>query len=514
MAIKADSIQFGPFLSGVDYSQPVEDIPEDGISSMENVHIGPAGQAQKRSGYQSYESESAIGGAPTVTCCGEFRDPSDSSTTVFIAAGAVFYEYSSGWVDRTGGMTITAGDDNTFEWVRAFDIIVLTNGTDAPLKWTGAGDNLALLDVDSQFTTAQHVAFWDNRCWMGNTSAAVDRLSYSDIGDNKTWGATNFYNFGSPIIGMMPMQNKLVVHTEDGIWTLIGTANAQIPYQQQQVTGVDPNVPLMGVARSGRSIVTIPGNKQMMVADDGIYTWNGGEEVEKASYQLDEGYWDQMDRDRLPNTFAVYYSKRNEVWFWVPYITSGTTQTNMNHIIIYNTRHDMWFGPYTSTATAFERNCAAIIGREPHAGDFSGYLWDHITATYNDNGSAIQAYFVTSALAPAGSETDCRWLWAKTYYDTLGAYNVTVRQESQGVGVNSGILSTIGQGGTLDSFELDVDTLGTVRMISADLDLRGYDPHSSLQFTNNNTDERFRIRRTHLQYKVIGKKRKRRAGVE
>jgi len=50
-------------------------------------------------------------------------------------------------------------------------------------------------------------------------------------------------------------------------------------------------------------------------------------------------------------------------------------------------------------------------------------------------------------------------------------------------------------------------------MVSADLDMSGYDPHSSLQFTNNNNNETFRIRHTHLQYLPIGRMRKSKAGV-
>jgi hypothetical protein len=112
-----------------------------------------------------------------------------------------------------------------------------------------------------------------------------------------------------------------------------------------------------------------------------------------------------------------------------------------------------------------------------------------------------------------GGDVDLRWLYARTYYDALGAYTLSVQQESQGVGGNVGTLTTTGGGGVMNSFTLDTDAVGTKRMVSKDLDLKGYDPHSSLRFTNNTKDEPYRIRRTHLQYKVIGRQRKPRAGV-
>jgi len=50
-------------------------------------------------------------------------------------------------------------------------------------------------------------------------------------------------------------------------------------------------------------------------------------------------------------------------------------------------------------------------------------------------------------------------------------------------------------------------------MVSKDIDLSGYDPHSSLKFTNNEKNEPYRVRRTLLQAKVLGLHRKPKAGV-
>ena len=249
--------------------------------------------------------------------------------------------------------------------------------------------------------------------------------------------------------------------------------------------------------------------------------WAGGDTIDKVSYALDEGYWDNLVASRLPECFAIYWATEDEVWFWFPY---GTGQTKSNDIMVLSTKHRYqdastgevrmaWYGPYRN-GTSFERNCAAIINNKPHAGDYDGIVFDHAPAnTFNDASSAYDANFMTSALAPLGADVDLRWLYAKTYFDALGAYTMTVEQESQGVGVHSGTLQTITGGGALDSFVLDTDALGTVRMVSKDTDLRGYDPHSSLTFVNNNANEPFRIRRTHLQFKVIGRHRKQKAGV-
>jgi len=518
MAINAETIKYGPWNQGVRYDLPPEDITPNGLRKMTNTRLNAAAAVERRLGTASYQSASAISGTPTFTAIGEFQIPG-STAKVFAVAGDKFYEYSSGWVDRSGSVTITAADDNTFEWVRSFDKLILTNGVNGPIKWTGSG-NATDLDVDSRFTTAQHVGYWDNRVWLGNTNANSDRMWYSDAGNPETWGSTAFYNFGAPINAIVPTQNALSVHTEDAIYTLIPTGNATIPYQQQQRTSSDPRNPQRGGTISGRAVVVLPGNIQVFPLEDGVYMWGGGDTIDKVSYGLDEGYWDSLVTSRLAESFAIYWATEDEVWFFLPY---GTGQTKFNHIMVLSTKHLFqdastgetrmaWYGPYKN-GSSFERDCAAIIDNKPHAGGYDGIVYDHAPAnTYNDAGSAYDSQFETSALAPFGSDVDLRWLYAKTYFDALGKYTLTVDQESQGVGVHSGTLETITGGGALDSFTLGTDALGTVRMVSKDTDLRGYDPHSSLTFTNNIINEPYRVRRTHLQYKVIGRHRKQKAG--
>lgn len=177
MAIDGSSIVHGPWTAGAVYNLPPENLEEDQCADTINTRIGHAGECEKRQGTVNYKSvRHNIGSDPNVMLCGQYRE-SATSSPVFKSVGAVFYEFTSGaWADRTGGQTITA--DKPFEFVGANGTLVITNGTDPMLKWAGAGNNLTLLDVDSRFTTADHVAFWDNRLWLGNTNANIDRLWY------------------------------------------------------------------------------------------------------------------------------------------------------------------------------------------------------------------------------------------------------------------------------------------------------------------------------------------------
>ena len=515
MAIRqSDSIQYGPFLDGVFYDRDEEDVTEAGISSMQNMRVEAGGAVETRRGTASYKSAANIASDPTLTMCCEFTVP-PATTYVVIVAGSAIYKYASGWSAITGSVSITAADDNTFEWADSNGVLYATNGVNAPWKWTGTSTAAVVpSSTTDQVGTAQHIAFWDNRLWYGNEGTNYDRLWYSNIGDSDTIGASQFYNIGYQITGLVPMQNSLTVHTDHGIHTLVPTGNATIPYQLQKRTGEG--------TVSGRAIVRLPRNRQMFIRNDGIYMWEGGDDIEKKTYNFDLGYWPDLIKSRFSQTFGLYFPEENEAWFWVPY---GTGQTNMNHILVYSDRFDMWYGPYNGTGSYFTRNCAALIDDKPHAGTLNGSgsvggtLEDHWAQdVWNDDdnssdGTLINQYFVTGAPAPDGSDQRVRWRYARTYFDATGDFNVSVTQESSGLSGTIEILNVKGGGFALNNDELDEANLGTVRMLSKDTDLTEYDPHTSLKFSNAVLNNFFRIRRTHPVFSKIGRKRKPKPGV-
>lgn len=515
MPIDGQAIIHGPWTGGTIYNLPPEELEPEQCTDTINVRIGQAGQAEKRRGSINYKSvRHEISGGPNTMVCGQYRE-SSTSLPVFKSAGDKFYEYVGGgtpWADRTGSVTITA--DKPFEWVGANGTLILTNGNNGPLKWAGAGNNLDALDVDSRFNTAYRVAFWDNRLWMGNTNAQKDRLWHSDLADLETWGATSFYNLGSEITGLMPIADALAIHTADGIHTLTPTGNATIPYQLQQQT--------QQAALSGRSILTVPGNRQFFVMAEGIYEWDGANEIRKVSIPLDgespNGYWRHLNESQLDSTFAVYYRIKNELWFWLPY---GSSQTNMNDIMVYNAEQETWHGPFrgNSGTTYYTRACAALIDAKPQAGDFLGELVDHDPEdTYTDvntaTTAAIRAQFTTSAQAPEGVESRLKWLFARSYFDGVGDFNCSLVQLSSGIAGTTDTVNMGTAGFILDTSKLDLTALGTVRVQAADSELSGFDPHSSVTVRQNVSGEFFRYRRLAQIYQEIGIKRKRKAGVE
>jgi hypothetical protein len=416
------ALQLGPWPGGVRYDLPTEDVAAHEVSDMQNVRIGTGGQLETRPGTASYGSAAAIAGAPTGTMVAQFNA---TATTSFVAEvfGAAIYKNVAGTRTAiTAALTVTAGDDYTWEWADCNGKIAAVNGQDTDgWVWTGTG-NATLLDDDARFTKGRHIAWFDNRLWIGNVNGATYQLWYSDTADIATWGATSYFNFGGVITGLVPAYNALIVHTTDGIYTLSPTGNATTPYHPDHRTeqaGID-----------GRSCISLPDDSQLMLTREGVYVWTGGGELEKVSYALDGRYWDGLNADRLFKAFAVRVPKRGCVWFFLPY---GATQTEMNSVMIYNYERrteingrnvGTWYGPYNG----WERNAAALINDQPHAVDFDGYLWDHDADEYSDGGAAITQFAETGAPAPYGSHVSVAWAFARHYYNATGDYDLDVTQ--------------------------------------------------------------------------------------
>lgn len=488
MPLAADSIQLGPWHGGVRYDIPVEEVTANELSNTVNVRIGTGGQVESRLGTLSYKAASAIGSTPTLTLAAEFV-VNATTTEVVIVAGTAIYKYSSGWSAITGSVTATAGDDNTWESANANGVLVATNGVDTNAwKWTGTG-NASDLDDDARFAKGKHIAWFDNRLWIGNVNGATNQVWYSDTADIETWGATSFFNFGGIVQGIVPSQNSLAVHTSEGMYTLQATGDSTVPYRANKRT--------VEAGLAGRSIVALPGDRQLMVRKDGIYSWQGGSDLAKISYQLDDGYWDDLNVARLTQSFALYHPRENEVWFALPH---GASQTNMNHIMVYNINLDRWHGPYSG----WERNCMALIDDKPHAGDFGGLLWDHETGD-DDNGTAIRSILETGAVPPVGPDVKVKFLNARHYYDARGEYTLGVTQVSGDFSGSSSNISLKGTGFTLDLDRLDEATLDEVRQVSQDTRLVGYGPQCSLRISMQAANQSFVYRKALVRYRPLGR---------
>ena len=503
---------YGPWVGGWNASKPSDDLDAREIYDGQNMRIFPDGSARQRSGTTIFNA-SALTGTATIDSFGQHKF-SASSEKIWAITNATFYEDTvgdgTGFTDRTGGMTITAG--NRWSMANANGTLIGHNGVtnDTILKWTAAAGNVAALNVDSRFTTAKHWEFWDNRAWAGNLSSGTDRVWRSDLADITTWGATSFFQTGDIMTGMRKMSNYMVIHSEEIIHLLVPTGNAVTPYRKVPKQHPGTIAPFSVVT------VTIPdvGEVQLYIREDGIYAFDG-ETARKLSERLDgDRFWDDLNRTALVDAFAMVYARRSEVWFFLPH---GTGQTTMNNIVVYNYRLGIFYPRWLGVT----RTDAAVMDNKPYCGGLSdGFIYDHEDTALNDYYSAtknaIDAWFQTSSRPPDGEVEQCRWLYNRTTTDILGDYDV---EFSATMPSSPEVTDVISQGGTLDAietaFQIGTSAISGEDTLVGNVDsgLEGYDPHIQIKFRNGTVDEQFSIRKTTPVYRPIGQTRKRGAGV-
>ena len=501
---------YGPWINGWNASKPSDDLDITEIYDGENIRIFPDGSARQRSGSTPFNT--VFSGTPTIDAFGQHKFDADTKRIWAIAGGA-FYEDTSGvgtgFQDRTNSETITAG--NKWSLVDANGTLIGHNGVtnDIILKWSASG-NISALGVSSRFTTAKYWEFWDNRAWAANLSSGTARVHRSDIGAIETWGATSFFQMGSIVTGMRKMSNFLVIHGDDIIHLLVPTGNAATPYRQvpKQAKGT--------IAPFSISTITPPGSPeiQVYVRADGIYAFDGNSS-QKISQRMDgERYWEDLNASSLKNAFSCDYPARNEVWFFLPH---GTGQTTMNNVLVYNYRMNIFYPRWSGIS----RNTCAILNDLPYSGGISdGFIFDDEPTTFSDNdgttANAIDAWFETSSRAPNGEAEQCRWLYARTSLDIVGAYDIEFTATMPSSPEVTDIVET---GGTFDAIQTSF-TIGSSAIASEDnlvgnVDslLLGYDPHIMVKYRNGTAAEEFSIRKSTLIYRPIGQTHKRGAGV-
>ena len=507
--VNGTPLQFGPWHGGVNYAATGDNVQPNEMHAMQNVEVDPGGQGAKRPGFDVFNS-SALNSAATATAVG-FHEFSAASSSNFAIIGDKFYEDIDGTpTDRSGGLTITAGDDNTWHFANANGTLVGNNGVsgDALVKWTAAAGNIAAYDVDSRFTYAKWWAWWDGRVWAANNSVSADQTNYSSNVDIETWTAADFFALTTDVTGIAAMGEEfLVIHGANRIDIISPTNVTDQPYQRYSRGGLG--------SISGRAIATVPkaqgGHHQVYPRRDGFYSFDGNGEPRKISQRLDgERYWDTVNKDRLFQSFQITYPAKNCVWFYIPY---GSGQTGMNHVIVYDYLRDMFYGPYVGTGVVMERNCGALINDIPHAGGLStGFVYKHETANNDDDGTTnnkIDGWFETSAIPPQGLDMRCRWHHAVIAHQATGAWSLNATQTTPGISSNeysfdmTGGFDAVGTTFTVGTSSIAGGTTTALE----EMRLQGYDPYSMIKIRNAEAGQHFKIRSITQLYKPVGRHR-------
>jgi hypothetical protein len=197
-------------------------------------------------------------------------------------------------------------------------IVIGVDGVNPPWKWTGSG-NAALLGGSPP--TGEYVTTWQNVIWM----AVAEKLEFSNLVDPETWSANDNYVFDAPITGIGRLNRQLVVFMEDHIGILSGDNNRQLIKHDRFIDGI---------GCSGHHTISNAkvNNQDVLVfhANDGVYAFNGSQNVFKLSDQIEQKYvsatsnlkWNSSRYDKFT---GVYDPRFN--WYYMG-VTDGSDTEN------------------------------------------------------------------------------------------------------------------------------------------------------------------------------------------
>ena len=278
------------------------------------------------------------------------------------------------------------------------DTLYGVNGTDTNKKWDGT----TFATQGGSPPTCQYIEVNKQRMFLaGQPSTNRSRLYFSDLANPESWPVLNFIDVGrgdgDAITGLAVLNDNLVITKDHSVWILQGDSPTNFVLRRMTDETGSVVGHSFGAGGGGNAIV-----KQIlpMLARDGVYFFDG---VRTA-----------LASEKITNTLAgcnqrelslaagisvgVGYTKK----YWLALPEGAATHNTI--VLVFDSLRSAWTVYRGMNASEFclfrQFNADTLV-----FGDSTqGQVYNAEQAGFNDNGVAIDAYFVTKALDMEGPE--------------------------------------------------------------------------------------------------------------
>lgn len=476
-------------------------------SDLLNVDFDTRGAIRKRRGYVKLNSSRVT----EDNCLGliNYKTKAGDLFAVSIFDDKVYKmdDLDGTWDDITNVVSLTDDQDNFMKLIIGQDTVIGTNGTDAPIKWTGAG-NAAALSI-ANFTHAKDVLYYKNRLIFAHTTEGgtkfPNRIRWSNVGTIETYTATDYTDEsetedGAEIVGMAKLYDEIYVFknsSSSGIKRLYYTGQAVAPFGVINIGDVG------AVSRDAIVNIDIPGIGSGLIywgIDNKIRFFDGNQSVDIADHI--QPTLDGINRSRAKHIQAVNYPELNQVWFSVSY-GSSTTQ---DKVIIYD-YHNKAFLVHDN----IDANALGILEDSSEnkllcTGGYAGLVYKQNTGN-NDDSNDFNSYYWTAWLDLGDPTLAKKFRWLDLYIAELGDYNLTLGYNfdfNTGVKKSAAIrLSAAGAVFGTAVFGTDAFSGQTVLIKRIPTYGTNRERYIRYKFENNNADQPFTIYRFDVLAKML-----------
>lgn len=496
---------FNDFSAGEFPNTPRHEIPDNGFAACQHV-IWFEGRLRRFFGCEKINAAQVDSGA---NGNGLYHASFGGTNRMIAVFGDKLYENVSGtWTDRTGGMTITDGypwQFRTFE-EGANKYVIMFNGQDASLKWTGAGNNAALLAGSP--ATALTGDYWHSYFWT-NDSTNDNWVVRSASTNPQGWAlTTDFFPFPRKVYGVIGNGPRLAAVMEDQMGYIEGFGDDSF---NREVNALPIGTKATrSLAKGSYNIETKSGPIDMegffAVCPDTVYFINENFQKYDAIPQFRYWWRDNVNKQYIQNSYGCFHWDYYWYVFAVPTADSQWPDT----LIVLNTKSGAaWRMPNPLTSTYKIRGLAIL--KDDYYDDYicilddNGYAYKFNATLLNYAGGSIQSY-AKSKIFDLGATYELRepQIEAKV----AGAYDVDLYINfDQGSG--DGAYDALSLADTSDllgsTFVLGASTLGGKEYLFDDLDIAGYGRFVQFMFKDYDTTSQFDIYQLILWMKFIRK---------
>jgi len=472
-----------------------------------NVIMGENG-LEKFPGNTEYLN-SAVTDTPIITGLYEYKKTGSSAATYFIVcAGTKIYTASGGNLTEIySGITEGA----TFNFVTFNNVCIMLNGTDDPLYFDGTTcDEISFTDPSTILGTAKpkYAEVFRNRIFYSGDAASPSKIwtprpgTYDNF-DNTT-GLVDAFNIsigdGSRITRLKTFSKDLMIVYKQGSILRISGANpfgASVdPFRIEEVSKDIGCIAGRTVVQAGKDhyFLSYSGYKRLSAVD----TYGDISDADP-SYQITDdvnliNYSDSV----VSEAHATYIPQERQIYLHVP-TGSGTTNTQ-TFVFDVKTGSAQPRGGITA-------QYGAIVNRTYYTGDYSGMIHEQLDGD-DYAGEAIESFWESKWLAIGGIKNKKKFKHLMIYFETSGSATITVQW------------TIMKMDGSEESFTKSSEAVTSDLWDVAEWDEAVFDAGQStifkknnlgrglaikLRITNNNANERWKVRKIELGYMNLGR---------
>lgn len=424
----------GSFLliEGLDVSKPGEYLRDSATPNTQNFFVD-RGLLTKRAGASTLGTslnEEVMNGVELV------REGTNYNVRIGLTKIQRYDTGSSAWADiHHSTLTGTTDDlvDIAIPLLSGKQILVIANGVDSPVKWTGSGNTA---DLGGTPPVAKFVQEFQTYLVFANIQGGTDidtRVQWSDTANPENWtsgnaGSKDLVEDGGEITGLNLFGNYLAVHKATSIYLGYLVTTTAVFRFDRKATGA-------GTCANG-SIVNLPTGEQIFLANDGIRIFNGST-APLVDSPINDEIRDGLNSNKKHKAWGLLVRELDEAWIGVPIGSQdvGETVYKFNYVtrVMYKdtrTNANCAWKAASSNSIAWDDavgtwdeqldrwNETSLSENTPliHISDNAGQTLYINSLASSDNGTAINAFWETKDFQDEAQRI-CRWeqmeLWAK-----------------------------------------------------------------------------------------------------